>query len=206
MRIAFETAEMSATKFGISPDELAKVKPLYDAFMHLQALCANPETATRAYRDARGEAWRVLEKHWRVFLNREIRLNGLMSVADKEVFGILPRDVTRTPPGEPKGMAQVTVVRMGERQFDVVVAEVATGKRRRPDDAAYSVIYSAIAGAGDPAPPREAFRYMGFSPKYRHAVTFAETEIARRAWIYARYSNRRGQEGPEGPLSSFIIG
>lgn len=204
--IAYETAMKNETLYGIDPNELAKVKPLYENFTSLEALCANPATATKANRDARNIARTALDRQWRAFLNKEIRLNDAISVADKEIFGIVPRDDIRTVPEPPKEIATVTVARTGELQFDATVEEATTGKKKRPDDATGSNLYSAITGVDEPAPQRSAFHYEGFSSTSHHKLVFTDENIAKRAWVFVRYSNQHGQEGPEGPLTSFIVG
>jgi hypothetical protein len=205
IKIAYDTAEKNLSAFGIDANEFAKLKPLYDSFIAWQALCADPATATKANRDARNLARHALETQWRVFLNKEIRLNDLMSVAQKEVFGILPHDDTRTPPNPPAHTATATAERMGEEQFDIVVEEATTGKKKLPDDATGSNLYWAVTGVNEPAPLRSTFHFGGFSSNCHHQLVFAETDLARRAWVFVRYSNQHGQEGPEGPLTSFII-
>jgi hypothetical protein len=205
IRRGYETAEQRMTAYGINPEELAKVKPLLDTFIGLESLCASPATATKANRDARNVAWKALERQWRVFLNREIRLNDLIGIAGREIFGILPHDSVRTAPKRPQNTGRITVVRTGQMQFDLTVTDVDTGKKKRPADAAGSNLYAAIAEVRDPAPQRSAFRFEGFSSKPRHTMIFTDENLARRVWVYVRYTNRHGQEGPEGPLASFIV-
>jgi hypothetical protein len=205
IKLGYGTAEKYMTVYGIDPNELAKVKPLFDTFVSLESLCANPATATKGNRDARNIAWTALEKQWRVFLNKEIRLNDQISIADREIFGILPHDSIRTPSAVPKNMGTVTVMRTGEGQFDLIVEEASTGKKKRPADASGSNLYAAVTEVGDPAPYRNTFRFKGFSSKPRHTMIFTDEYIAKRVWVYVRYTNRHGQEGPEGPLTSFIV-
>jgi hypothetical protein len=205
IKLAYDTAEQHMSTYGIDPNEFAKVTPLFNAYTSLATLCDNPATATKANRDARKKARKALNAQWRVFLNKEIRLNDAISLAEKEVFGIVPRDDERTKPEPPKEMGEVTVTRTGERQFDAVVEETVTGKKKRPDDATGSNLYSAITEVDAPAPFRNTFHYEGFSSTSHHTLVFPEENLAKRAWVYARYSNQHGQEGPEGPLTSFII-
>ncbi|MDR0757745.1 MAG: hypothetical protein LBF85_07865 [Tannerella sp.] len=205
MSIAYNTAEENITVYGINPDELAKIKPLFDEFMVQESLCVNPYTATKSNRDARFVARAKLEKQWRVFLNREIRLNDAISIAEKEIFGIFPHDSARTPVSSPKSTGKVNVVRTGACQFDVIVGDTATGKRKRPADAAGSNLYLAVTEVNEPEPHRESYRFAGFSSRCRHTVVFSSAHFVKRAWLYVRYTSRRGQEGPEGPVASFIV-
>ena len=205
IKIAYDTAEEHLSDYGIDPVEFAKVTPLFNEFTSLEALCANAATATKANRDARNQARQTLTVQWRNFLNKEIRLNDVMSVAEKEVFGIVPRDDTRTSPSTPKETGKVTATRTGAFHYDLVVEETVTGKKKRPADSTGSNLYVAISDVNDPAPHRSTFRYEGFSSNCHHTVIFAEDDLAKRAWAYARYSNQHGQEGPEGPLTSFVI-
>ncbi|MDR1676590.1 MAG: hypothetical protein LBR86_09010 [Tannerella sp.] len=205
IKFAYATAEQHMTAYGIDPAELAKVKPLLDEFIRLDAVCADPTTASQINREARKKAQRALNTQWRAFLNKEIRLNDAISLTEKAVFGIVPRDDIRTPAEPPKETGKVTVTRKGERAFDAVVEETVTGKKKRPDDATGSNVYSAVTEVNDPAPPRNTFRHEGFSSTSHHKLLFAYEQLGKRAWVYALYSNQHGQEGEEGPLTSFII-
>jgi hypothetical protein len=160
---------------------------------------------TRANRDARNAAWKALEKQWRVFLNKEVRLNDSVSIADREIYGILPHDDKPTKPAVPKERGKLTVRHEGYCEYDIIVEIESTGKRKRPDDAVGSNLYSAVVEQGEPAPPRDEFRFDGFSPKCRHKKCFSENHFARQAYFFVRYSNSRGQEGPDGPIATIRI-
>jgi hypothetical protein len=205
IRIACERAEKNAGVYGIDPAELAKIKLLHDAYVVLEALCADPETATKAHRDARNIARQSLEKYWRIFLNREIRYNDAVSIADKEIFGILPHDETPTPAAAPKETGMVAAVRVGYCAFDAVVEESATGRKKRPVDAAGSNLYSAVVEPGEPAPHRNTFRFEGFSSTCHHKLHFSEAYFLKQIYLFARYTSRHGQEGTDGPLASVIV-
>jgi hypothetical protein len=205
IRIAYDTAEKNRTAYNINPGELAKLKPLLDNFIRLELLCINPATAVKVNRAARNAARRTLEKQWRVFLNKEIRLNDAISMVQKAIFCIFPHDTVRTPVSSPKGTGTVTLMRTGERHFIATVKQSVTGKPKCPADAAGSNLYAAITEVNEPAPPHDAFRFMGFSSRCRHTVVFDEKYYVRRAWLYVCYTSRHGQEGPKGPLASVII-
>ncbi|MDR2040852.1 MAG: hypothetical protein LBP98_00855 [Tannerella sp.] len=205
IKLAYGTAEQHLTDYSIDSAEFAKVTPLFNEFTHLEGVCSDPLTASKINRAARNAAREKLETQWRAFLNKEIRLNEAISTTDKAVFGIVPRDETPTRAEAPKEMGQVTAVRTGECQYDIIVEEVVTGKKKRPDDATGSNLYSVVAEREAPAPLRSEFHYEGFSSTCHHKVVFAEKDLARRAWVFSRYSNQHGQEGPNGPLLSFII-
>ncbi|MDR2120452.1 MAG: hypothetical protein LBP64_06225 [Tannerella sp.] len=205
IQVAYTTAMVNEVPYGINPNELAKIKDLLSNFTTLQALCTNPSTATKSSRDARNIALKALKSQWRVFLNKEIRFNDAVSVADKEIFGIFPPDDIRTPVLPPKGTGTVTVVRVGEFQFDVIVEDAVTGKKKRPDDATGSNLYSAVVEVGEPVPARSSFHFEGFSSTCHHMITFSDALVAKRAYLFARYSNQHGQEGPEGPVTAIIV-
>jgi hypothetical protein len=205
IKTAYDAAVQNEKVYGINPNELAKTTPLYNDFIKQEALCANPVTASKPNRDARNIAWDTLEKQWRVFLNKEIRLNDNISVADKEIFGILPHDEKRTHVLPPKSTGILTITRVGECRFDMVVEDSVTGKKKRPDDATGSNVYSAIVEPGQPVPHKDTFHFEGFSSTSHHTVAFSDEHIAKRAYLFARYSNAHGQEGPEGPVSTIII-
>jgi hypothetical protein len=205
IRIAYDTTQKNLNVYQINSADFAKITPLYTAFITQEALCANPATATKGNRDARNAAWKELEKQWRLFLNKEIRLNDNISIADKEIFGIFPRDTTPTAAGVPKETGIVTATPKGYCEYDVVVENAATGKKKHPADATGSNLYSAVAEVGQPAPARETFRFEGFSSNCHHEVRFPEAYAAKQAYLFARYTNPHGQEGPEGAIATFII-
>ena len=205
MKLAYEAAETHLSAYGIPPAELAKITPLYRRFARLELLCASPATATGANRDARNRAKNELEKQWRVFLNREIRYNEAISVAEKEIFGLLPHDRVRSPAERPKETGMLLVVRKGYCRYECAVADAATGRKKRPRGTAGSSLYVCVVEAREPAPLPGAFRFEGFSSACRHTVQFSEDRLAKRAFLFVRYTNSRGQEGPDGPLTTFIV-
>ncbi|MDR1381507.1 MAG: hypothetical protein LBJ47_08530 [Tannerella sp.] len=205
IRNAYDVTMKNINIYKIDAVEFAKITPLYTAFINLEALCANPATATKGNRDARNAAWKALEKQWRIFLNKTIRLNDNISVADREIYGIFPHDSTPTAAGIPAECCEITVSRKGYCEYDVIVENGTTGKKKRPDNAAGNNLYSAVVELGQPAPPRETFRFEGFSSTCHHEVRFGEKYLAKQACLFARYTNPHGKEGPEGPVMSFII-
>jgi hypothetical protein len=102
--------------------------------------------------------------------------------------------------------AVLSVQRTGFCEFDAIVEDSLTGKKKRPADAAGSNIYSAVVEVGQPAPPRDTFRFGGFSPNCHHPVRFAEEHVGQQGWLFARYTNSQGTEGPDGPVAPVIIG
>jgi hypothetical protein len=200
MRNAYKVTQTNLDLYKINEIEFAKIMPLYTAYDALELLCANPATATRGNRDARNAAWKTLEKQWRIFLNKEVRLNDNISIADKEIYGIFPHDDIPTTAGVPKERGVLTVVREGYCEYDVLVENEATGKKKRPDDATGSNLYSAVVEPGEPTPHRDAFRYDGFSSTCHHKKRFPEEYFAKQAYLFARYTNAHGEEGPDGPV------
>jgi hypothetical protein len=205
IRVVYDAAQKNVSVYQISTVELAKITPLYTNFLNLEALCANPATATKGNRDARNAARKQLETQWRLFLNKEIRLNDNVSIADKEIFGIFPHDTTSTTAGVPTETGVLTATQKGFCEYNVVVENAITGKKKHPAGATGSNLYSAVAEVGQPAPARGTFHFEGFSSNCRHEVRFPEEYAAKQAYLFARYTNPHGQEGPEGAIATFII-
>jgi hypothetical protein len=101
IEIAYKKASVNLSAYGISPEKFAPITVLYNDYIAKETLAANPDTATKGNREARDEAQEALEKAWRQFLNESVRFNTAVSTADKEVFGISPRDGIRTPSQAP---------------------------------------------------------------------------------------------------------
>ncbi|MDR1381802.1 MAG: hypothetical protein LBJ47_10050 [Tannerella sp.] len=205
IRMAYDAARVNMIAFNINAAEFAKITPLYDSFIRAEALCAYRATATAGSRVARKTAWRALEKHWRVFLNREVRINEAISTGDRLIFGLLPHDGIRTRAGVPSSVGRLVATRMSRCLFDVVVNEETVGRRKRPEHAAGSNLYSAVVDVRQPAPPMDTFHYEGFSSVCRHRVNFPEEYYAKQAYLFARYVNGHGEEGPAGPLMMILV-
>ena len=86
IKIVYDKAQTNLQNYGISPDRLAAITPLYNAYIQAEAETANPDTATKGKRRTRDIAAKALETAWRKFLNENIRYNSTVPVADREVF------------------------------------------------------------------------------------------------------------------------
>jgi hypothetical protein len=202
---AYQKAYANWSAYGIAGAKLAVITPLYEDYLAKEALAANPDTATKGNREARDEAHNVLEKAWRQFLNESIRFNTAVSTADKAVFGITPHDGIRTPQQAPKDTGIVTVKRIGAFEYEVIVIDEKTAKRKLPEHATGSYIYLTISEPGVLPENIDAYRKMEFSSNARHELRFSPSELGKQANIYVRYSNPHGQEGPVGPIETFLI-
>jgi hypothetical protein len=206
IKIAYKKAETNLQVYGIPPERLAVITPLYNTYVQAEALAADPETATRGARRTRDEARDVLEPAWRQFLNTNIRYNPAVSAADLEVFRIRKRDSTRTPAGIPDAIPLVSVKNVGVRRFEAEVLDSATGKKKKPHNAAGSYVYVAVTEAGQEPQHEDEYRKLDFSSNCHHTLEFPFDQLAKQAHIYSRYANVHGKEGPKGPVETVIIG
>jgi hypothetical protein len=205
MKIAYGKALNNLAVYGIAPDKLAVITPLYNDYIEKEAIAANPETATKGNRDARNASREALEGPWRHFLNENIRYNTLISVSDLEVFGIKPRDNIRTPALVPTDTGILTVTRLGAYLFEVIVSDRKTSKRKLPPHATGSYIYLTVSEPGTTPEDFDTYKKLDFSSNSRHLITFTSAELGKQANVYVRYSNQHGKEGPIGPVETFII-
>ena len=205
IRNAYDVTQKNASAYRIDTVEFAKITPLYTTYNNLELLCANPATATKGNRDARNLAWKALEKQWRIFLNKTIRLNDYISIADKEIYGIFPHDDTPTKVTAPKERCELTILREGYCKYDIIVENETIGKKKRPDDATGSNLYSAVVEPGEPAPHRDTFHFDGFSSDCHHKKHFSEDHFGKQAYLFARYSNAHGQEGPDSVIATIQL-
>ncbi|MDR1129429.1 MAG: hypothetical protein LBK96_00415 [Prevotellaceae bacterium] len=205
IEIAYQKASVNLSAYGISPEKFAVITVLYNNYIAKYELAANPDTATKGNREARDEAQDALEKAWRQFLNESIRFNTSVSTADREVFGISPRDGIRTPPQTPTDTGIVNVKRLGAFEFEATVIDEKTSKRKLPEHASGSYIYLAISEPGVIPEDIDAYRKLDFSSNAHHELHFSAAELGKQANVYARYSNQHGKEGPAGPIETFFI-
>jgi hypothetical protein len=205
IKIAYQKALTNLSAYGIPPAKLDVVTPLYEDYIAKEALAANPETATKGNRDARNAARDALDPVWRHFLNESIRYNTLVSVADLEVFGITPRDDVRTPALTPTKTGILNVKRLGAYEYEVIVIDEETSKRKLPLHATGSYLYLAVSEAGTLPENLEDYRKLDFSSNTRHELNFSSADLGKQANLYARYSNQHGKEGPVGPVETFLI-
>jgi hypothetical protein len=126
-------------------------------------------------------------------------------VADREVFGIKPRDYKRTPAPTPTDTGRVDLRRTGMLQYDAIVIDDLRSKRKLPPHAKGNYLYLAISEVGTVPEDREAYRNVSYSSSTRHELHFASTHLGKQANLYVRYSNRAGKQGPAGPIASFFI-
>jgi hypothetical protein len=202
---AYQKALENLSNYGIPSEKLAVITPLYDDYIAKEALAGNPETATKGNREARNEAKKILEKEWRQFLNENVRFNKSIGTADKEVFGISPRDNVRTSPLTPTATGNTHVKRLGAFEYEITVTDGSTSKRKLPEYAAGSFLYLAISEPGVLPKDIETYRKLDFSSKARHNLRFSPSDLAKQANIYVRYANRQGKEGPAGQIETFLI-
>jgi hypothetical protein len=205
MKVAYAKAQNSLPQYGISPDKLNVITPLYNDYMHAEAVTANPETATVGARRARNDVRKMLEPAWRKFINECIRYNSLVPIADLEVFGVKKRDTTRTPAGIPDKIPVVFAKSVGARRLEVKVLNSETGKKKKPQYATGSYIYLAVTEVGVKPQHESEYHKLDFSSTCHHVVEFPNEQLAKQANIYARYANSHGKEGPSGPVETTII-
>jgi hypothetical protein len=205
IEIAYKKASVNLSACGISPEKLAVITVLYNNYIAKYELAANPDAATKSNREARDEAQDALEKAWRQFLNESIRFNTSVSTADKEVFGISPRNGIRTLPQTPTDTGIVNVKRLGAFEFEATVIDEKTSKRKLPEHAMDSYIYLSVSESGVLPEDIDAYRKLDFSSNARHELHFSPSELGKQANVYVRYSNQHRKEGLAGPIETFLI-
>jgi hypothetical protein len=205
IKVAYQKAFSNLAAWNIPEEKLGKVTPVFKDYISKEALAANPDTATKGNREARNEAREILEKEWRHFLNESIRYNTAISTADLAVFGITPRDGIRTPVSVPSDTGIVNVKRIGAYQYEVIVIDEKNNKRKLPQYATGSYIYLAISEPGFVPTTIEDYKKLDFSSNSRHKLQFNSSDLGKQANVYVRYSNRHGEEGPAGPVETFLI-
>jgi hypothetical protein len=121
------------------------------------------------------------------------------------VFGIAPRDKVRTPPLTPADTGNVNVRRLGTFEYEAIMIDEKTSKRKLPPYATGSNIYLAISEPGVLPEGIDTYRKLDFMSGSHHELRFSPADLRRQANVYVRYANRHGKEGPAGPVETFLI-
>ncbi|MDR2138048.1 MAG: hypothetical protein LBP50_00620 [Tannerella sp.] len=206
IKIAYAKAEANLNLYGVAPEKLTPVTPLYNTYVAAEAVAASPDTATAGARRARNIAHKALESAWRKFLKESIRYNSAVPAADLEVFGVKAHDTTRTPVGIPDKVPVMSIRHAGARRYEIKVLDSETGKKKKPQYAAGSYVYLAVTEVGGEPKHESEYRKLDFSSNCRHVIEFPLEQLAKQAHLYARYSNVHGREGPESIAETVIIG
>jgi hypothetical protein len=191
--------------FGVPIAVLNAYGALYLDYLAKDDLAENPDTATKGNRDARNVARDLLEAAWRQIVNEWLRFSSSISVADKEVFHIYPRDLHPTPARTPKDKGLARIRRLGVCQYEITVVDEENLKRKLPADATGSYLYLCVTEAGVLPESFEAYRKLDFSSTAVHLLDFPSSQIRMEAHIYVRYANQHGKEGPRGEAETFVI-
>ncbi|MDR0385656.1 MAG: hypothetical protein LBH60_06230 [Prevotellaceae bacterium] len=206
IKIVYVKAQNNLSVYGVSPDKLAVITPLYNTYIEKEAVAANPETATTAARRARDSARKALESAWRNFINENIRFNSAVPAEDLEVFGVKKRDTVLTKVGVPDVVPALSVKHAGVRRYEIEILDGTTGKKKKPQYAVGSYIYLAVTEAGKLPEHEDEYRKLDFSSTCHHVLEFRFEHLSKQANVYARYSNAHGKEGPQSPSETIIIG
>jgi hypothetical protein len=204
IKIAIKKAMDNLVAYGIPPDALSGILPVFDRYIAAEALAADPDTATTGNRRERNVAKGELEPLWRTFINAHIRYNAQVPEADLEVFGIKRSDGTRTPANVPDKVPVTTVKRVGAFRFEAHVLDSDTGKPKNPQYATGSYLYVAVTDINVEPLHEDEFHKRDFSSNNKHVLEFRREQAGKEAHIYARYSNAHGKEGPEGPTEVVV--
>lgn len=106
-------------------------------------------------------------------MNECIRFNTSVSTADKAVFGLSPRDGIRTPAQAPTETGSVNVKRLGAFEYEAVVIDEKTSKRKLPEHAGGSYLYLAISEPGVLPEAIDTYRKLDFPSNARHELRFS---------------------------------
>jgi hypothetical protein len=203
--IAHDKLYTHPTKYDIPASVLNDYGSLYMDYLAADDKAENPDTATKGNRDERNRLRDELKKMWRQIVNEWIRFNSKISVPDKEVFHVYPRDDTRTPAKTPKDKGLARVKRLGAYEYEVTVVDETNLKRKLPEDATGSYLYLVVSEPGVVPEKIEDYRKLDFSSNANHTIVFPSEQLGMQGNVYVRYANQHGKEGPIGPVESFFI-
>ena len=172
IKIAYMKAQNNLPLYGIIPEKLMPITPLYNAFIQAEAIAANPDTATKGARRTRDEARKALEPAWRRFLNENIRYNSAVPAADLEAFGIKERDTIRTPASIPDVAPTLSIRQSGVRRYEVETLDSITGKKKKPPHATGSYLYLAVTEVGQEPQHESEYHKLDFSSNCHHTIEF----------------------------------
>ncbi|MDR3296806.1 MAG: hypothetical protein LBS94_01045 [Prevotellaceae bacterium] len=190
--------------YGIAAEQAAPMLAGFAEFEEAERKAADLDTSTSANKHHRDRLHRHLETSWRGFRNTYLRFNPKVSNADREGFGIAVPSGMRRRAGVPSADGMADIERMGTCAYKVVVRDLQNGKRKNPESAHGSNLYTAITPIGQ-TPAYADFRRTSYAPSNVHAVQFSHGDIGKQAHIFACYANTHGEEGPKGSVATVVV-
>jgi hypothetical protein len=176
----------------------------YDEAGVLQRVAVQPETYTKGRRAAMYTA-RSNFLGLASQLAVQIQVNSAISDQDKVAIGVQPRNSMRTPIPPPSTAPLIDIIAMTSGLHQLEYADTTTpSSRAKPFGVAGLQLFVAITEA-EVTPTFPDADFYGLFTKSPVQVAFDPTDATKKATYWARWMNRKGQEGPISGAVSGII-
>jgi hypothetical protein len=187
----------NAALYGLLPADAAAMLPYVTAFTNSLALATDPATktkvATMANRVARGQIVAVIRA-----LAKRVQANNTVTAAAKTALGLPVHRLVPTPINPPGTRPMINVTGFAPAELSLRIVDESTPTRRaRPRGTIGAQIFSFIGPAGTPPPADlKQWAFEGIATRADFKITYAPGDVGKQASLIARWSNAKGQNGP----------
>jgi hypothetical protein len=193
----YTAANANALAWGIPAPELAALLAVLTPFNTAWAISKNKTTATTVDRQTTKTARTALTSVGRLFVQKWILLNTLMTDADIKSCGLDPRDKTKTAIGIPQTQPDMYLKPLTSHNikgsFKQPAGEDGSSKRGKPAGVkAVKVAY--FVGANPPLEPRDYNRFVTFTTT-EGTIAFSASDAGQPVIIAACWVNEKMEEG-----------
>jgi hypothetical protein len=198
-------AKANAQAWGIPDTKLVRIAGLSTDYELKYALANNKNTQSPAATAARKGAWNLLEPELIDLYDHHLINNDAISIADKEalhIHGI--SGYSGSPAPAPISTPVVTLVSEEISVLHVVYSDsAAPGTHYKPANVAFCELNYKL---GEPAPTGVEQCTERYNIARSHeGITFSSDQRGKMIYVYARWVNKNGKQGPwSGPVSALI--
>jgi hypothetical protein len=189
------------TAFGWNAAKCASVVLKIGAFIEKRN--AYLEEKTKPKRLTKIIALKALKKAMRKFTNDAIRFNDLMSLEDKLVMGIGPRDENKTAQGDPDRPPTFSVRPRDTCQLALRISAEGSSRVAIPVWAAGAVVLLQVGGT--PPASAEDLPVIRLITRARYVLNFAAGDSGKTAYLSVQWQNSTGEKGPPALIKTLII-
>lgn len=201
-------AKITATPalYGLVAADAAAMAPYVTGFTNALNLATDPATKTRVVNTQKNVARVQMVAVIRALAKR-VQANNTITAAAKVALGLPVHSVIPTPINPPATRPMLNIIGSTTAQLVLRIVDENTPTRRaRPTGSVGAQVYTFVAPTGTP-PPADLKQWMfeGMATKGDFQIRYAPADIGKQAYIVARWSNAKGQSGPNSLVAAAPI-
>ncbi|MDR1180838.1 MAG: hypothetical protein LBL13_02525 [Bacteroidales bacterium] len=191
----------NASKWEISPEEIAELQDSYEAFVLLQKKADSPDRTTVIVAE-KNAARKKLIGCIRTLAGFRLK-NPIITDAERIDMGLHVRDTTPTNLDVPKTRPEATIEVMDFRRLKISFHDQGSTKNAKP----YGIDGAVIICAALDAPPkdRSALNRSMLVTRTPYIIECTEEERGKTLYVSVCWQNKKGQKGPWSEIISAIV-